>query len=52
VRRLLSPLFRPLSLTPSVTALLYSTTVCQALRDPLEGSTLWVNFAPASVMYG
>jgi hypothetical protein len=37
-RRLTLPIPRPCSLAPSVTTLLYSTTVSRALRQPLRGS--------------
>jgi hypothetical protein len=36
VRRLIPPIPRPCSLAPSVTTLLYSTTVSQALRQTLR----------------
>ena len=52
VRRLIPPTARLCSLTLSVTTLLYSTTVLQALRQALRASKLWIIFTPASVMYG
>src|ERR687889_738675 len=47
VRVLLAPPLRSCSPAPLFTTPLYSTTVSKALREPLEGSPLWVNFAPA-----
>ena len=52
VRRLVPPTPLPCCfLAPSVTTPLYSTTVSQALRQPLRAINFWIDLAHASVMY-
>src|SRR5215212_6456978 len=48
VRRFTPPTSRPCSLAPSGTTSLYSRTVCQALRQPLQGSFSEPNSAEPS----